>query len=137
MVVVMKWYKKLFLGLSILSGVLTTAKDGREFGLFTMLILFVIFALTTLFLWRWASGKVPGISAWGAVGVLLLFVIASVLILNVAMAGQFHVNIVEVLRVSIMQKPLFYVLAIFGAALKVLIWKWLFSEVRTLNAVTA
>jgi hypothetical protein len=47
-----------------------------------------------------------------------------------AIAGNLHVDLMEVMRVSITHKPLFYLIFCVVAWVKVVIWKWLFSEVR-------
>lgn len=49
--------KKILLGLIILAGLIGTLKDYKDFGLFGALGLFIIFLLSTTFLWQWASGN--------------------------------------------------------------------------------
>ncbi|AYL64189.1 hypothetical protein FDW86_03630 [Citrobacter sp. wls828] len=51
--------KKLILGLIILAGLISTVGDYKNFGLFGAAGLLIIFLLTTVFLWQWASGKFP------------------------------------------------------------------------------
>ncbi|MGV4279060.1 hypothetical protein [Citrobacter freundii] len=53
----MSWFKKILLGLIILAGLIGTLKDYKDFGLFGALGLFIIFLLSTTFLWQWASGE--------------------------------------------------------------------------------
>lgn len=49
----MSWFKKILLGLIILAGLIGTLKDYKDFGLFGALGLFIIFLLSTTFLWQW------------------------------------------------------------------------------------
>ncbi len=53
----MSWFKRILLGLIILAGLIGTLKDYKYFGLFGALGLFIIFLLSTTFLWQWASGN--------------------------------------------------------------------------------
>lgn len=53
----MSWFKRMLLGLIILAGLIGTLKDYKDFGLFGALGLFIIFLLSTTFLWQWASGN--------------------------------------------------------------------------------
>lgn len=133
----MKWYKKLIFGVIVFYGVISFAKDYKEFGLFAAFGLLALFIVTTLFLCRWASGRFPAVSTLGAVLALVAGVLVSIFIINLGMASDLHVDVMEVLRASIWHKPWFYVLAFIGAGLKVFIWKWLFSDVREANAAVA
>ncbi|HEI8933348.1 hypothetical protein [Citrobacter freundii] len=49
----MSWFKRMLLGLIILAGLIGTLKDYKDFGLFGALELFIIFLLSTTFLWQW------------------------------------------------------------------------------------
>ena len=126
----MSWFKKIILGLIIIISLFSTMKDYKDFGFFGAAGLFIIFVLTTIFLWQWAAGKWPEIGTIKAILILLASTIASIFVINMAIAGNLHVDLMEVMRVSITHKPLFYLIFCVVAWVKVGIWKWLFSEVR-------
>jgi glucan phosphoethanolaminetransferase (alkaline phosphatase superfamily) len=125
----MSWFKKILLGLIILAGVIGLLKDYKDFGLFGALGLFIIFLLTTIFLWQWASGRLPEITKLQAIFILLASAIASIFVINMAIAGNLHVDLMEVMRVSITHNPLFYLILCVTAWVKVGIWQWLFNGV--------
>lgn len=126
----MSWLKKLILGLIVLSGLIGTVQDYKDFGTFGATGLFIVFALTTVFLWQWATGKLPGIPKLQAVLILLASAIASIFIINMAIAGNLHVDLMDVMRVSITHNPLFYLILCVVACVKVGIWQWLLSDAR-------
>lgn len=126
----MSWFKKILLGLIILAGLIGTLKDYKDFGLFGALGLFIIFLLTTTFLWQWASGRLPEITKLQAIFILLASAIASVFVINMAIAGNLHVDLMEVMRVTITHNLFFYLLLCVVAWVKVGIWQWLFSGVQ-------
>lgn len=123
----MSWFKKILLGLIILVGLIGTLKDYKDFGLFGALGLFLIFLLTTTFLWQWASGRLPEITQVQAVFILLASAVASIFVINMAIAGNLHVDLMEVMYVTITHNPLFYLILCVVAWVKVSIWQWLFS----------
>ncbi|BDN98974.1 hypothetical protein KAM621c_40790 [Citrobacter braakii] len=123
----MSWFKKILLGLIILVGLIGTLKDYKDFGLFGALGLFLIFLLTTTFLWQWASGRLPEIPQLQAVFILLASAVASIFVINMAIAGNLHVDLMEVMYVTITHNPLFYLILCVVAWVKVGIWQWLFS----------
>lgn len=124
----MSWFKKILLRLIILVGLIGTLKDYKDFGLFGALGLFIIFLLTTTFLWQWASGRLSQITQLQAVFILLASAVASIFIINMAIAGNLHVDLMEVMRVTITHNPLFYLILCVVAWVKVGIWQWLFSS---------
>ncbi|MEF9890898.1 hypothetical protein [Citrobacter sp.] len=124
----MSWFKKILLRLIILVGLIGTLKDYKDFGLFGALGLFIIFLLTTTFLWQWASGRLSEITQLQAVFILLASAVASIFIINMAIAGNLHVDLMEVMRVTITHNPLFYLILCVVAWVKVGIWQWLFSS---------
>ncbi|MEG9611709.1 hypothetical protein V6W99_22260 [Citrobacter portucalensis] len=126
----MSWFKKILLGLIILAGLIGTLKDYKDFGLFGALGLFIIFLLSTTFLWQWASGKLPEITKLHAILILLTSAVASIFVINMAIAGNLHVDLMEVMRVTITHNPLFYLILCVVAWVKVGIWQWLFSGVQ-------
>lgn len=126
----MSWFKKTLLGLIILAGLIGTLKDYKDFGLFGALGLFIIFLLSTTFLWQWASGKLPEITKLHAILILLASAVASIFVINMAIAGNLHVDLMEVMRVTITHNPLFYLILCVVAWVKVGIWQWLFSGVQ-------
>ena len=126
----MSWFKKILLGLIILAGLIGTLKDYKDFGLFGALGLFIIFLLSTTFLWQWASGKLPEITKLHAILILLASAAASIFVINMAIAGNLHVDLMEVMRVTITHNPLFYLILCVVAWVKVGIWQWLFSGVQ-------
>lgn len=126
----MSWFKKILLGLIILAGLIGTLKDYKDFGLFGALGLFIIFLLSTTFLWHWASGKLPEITKLHAILILLTSAVASIFVINMAIAGNLHVDLMEVMRVTITHNPLFYLILCVVAWVKVGIWQWLFSGVQ-------
>lgn len=103
----MSWFKKILLGLIILAGLIGTLKDYKDFGLFGALGLFIIFLLSTTFLWQWASGRLPEITKLQAIFILLASAVASIFVINMAIAGNLHVDLMEVMRVTITHNPLF------------------------------
>ncbi|CDL36338.1 hypothetical protein [Citrobacter freundii] len=103
----MSWFKRILLGLIILAGLIGTLKDYKYFGLFGALGLFIIFLLSTIFLWQWASGRLPEITKLHAILILLASAIASIFVINMAIAGNLHVDLMEVMRVTITHNPLF------------------------------
>ncbi|MDA8500675.1 hypothetical protein [Citrobacter sp. Igbk 17] len=123
--------KKLILGLIILAGLISTVGDYKNFGLFGATGLFIIFLLTTVFLWQWASGKFPAVAKIQAIIILLVSAIASIFVINMAIAGNLHVDLMEVMRISITHNPLFYLILCAVAWAKVDIWKWLFSDLQS------
>ena len=127
----MSWLKKTLLGLSVLAGLVGTIKDYKDFGLFGAAGLFIIFVLTTTFLWQWATGRLPEITKLQAAFILQASAIASIFVINMAIAGNLHVDLMEVMRVSIMHNPLFYIIICVVAWVKVDIWKWLWSDTQT------
>lgn len=124
----MSWFKKILLRLIILVGLIGTLKDYKDFGLLGALGLFIIFLLTTTFLWQWASGRLSEITQLQAVFILLASAVASIFIINMAIAGNLHVDLMEVMRVTITHNPLFYLILCVVAWVKVGIWRWLFSS---------
>ncbi len=126
----MSWLKKLILGLIVLSGLIGTVQDYKDFGTFGAVGLFIVFALTTAFLWQWATGKLPEIPKLQAILILLASAIASIFIINMAIAGNLHVDLMDVMRVSITHNPLFYLILCVVACVKVGIWQWLLSDAR-------
>ncbi|WFZ28720.1 hypothetical protein NFK62_21910 [Citrobacter portucalensis] len=126
----MSWFKKILLGLIILAGLIGTLKDYKDFGLFGALGLFIIFLLTTTFLWQWASGRLPEITKLQAIFILLASAVASIFVINMAIAGNLHVDLMEVMRVTITHNPLFYLILCVVAWVKVGIWQWLFRSVQ-------
>lgn len=126
----MSWLKKFILGLMVLSGFISTVMDYSYFGLFGAVGLFVIFIITTVFLYRWAVGRLPEVARLQAIFILLASAVASIYIINMAIAGNMHRDLMEVMRVSITNNPLFYLILCAIAWIKVDIWKWLFSDVR-------
>lgn len=76
--------KKLILGLIILAGLISTVGDYKNFGLFGAAGLFIIFLLTNVFLWQWASGKFPEVAKIQAIIILLASAIASIFVINMA-----------------------------------------------------
>ena len=126
----MSWFKKILLGLIILAGLIGTLKDYKDFGLFGALGLFIIFLLSTTFLWQWASGKLPEITKLHAILIFLASAVASIFVINMAIAGNLHVDLMEVMRVTITHNPLFYLILCVVAWVKVGIWQWLFSGVQ-------
>ena len=126
----MSWFKKIILGLIILSGLIGTLKDYRDFGTFGAMGLFIIFLLTTTFLWQWAAGRLPELTRLHAVLILLASAVASIFVINMAIAGNLHVDLMEVMRVTITHNPLFYLFLCVVAWVKVGIWQWLFSGVQ-------
>ncbi|PXG97337.1 hypothetical protein DMR07_21900 [Citrobacter freundii] len=126
----MSWFKKILLGLIILVGLIGTLKDYKDSGLFGALGLFIIFLLSTIFLWQWASGRLPEITKLHAILILLASAIASIFVINMAIAGNLHVDLMEVMRVTITHNPLFYLILCVVAWVKVGIWQWLFSGVQ-------
>ena len=126
----MSWFKKILLGLIILVGLIGTLKDYKDFGLFGALGLFIIFLLSTTFLWQWASGRLPEITKLHAILILLASAIASIFVINMAIAGNLHVDLMEVMYVTITHNPLFYLILCVVAWVKVGIWQWLFSGVQ-------
>ncbi len=126
----MSWLKKTLLGLIILAGLIGTLKDYKDFGLFGALGLFIIFLLSTTFLWQWASGRLPEITKLQAIFILLASAIASIFVINMAIAGNLHVDLMEVMRVTITHNPLFYLILCVVAWVKVGIWQWLFRSVQ-------
>lgn len=126
----MSWFKKILLGLIILVGLIGTLKDYKDSGLFGALGLFIIFLLSTIFLWQWASGRLPEITELHAILILLASAIASIFVINMAIAGNLHVDLMEVMRVTITHNPLFYLILCVVAWVKVGIWQWLFSGVQ-------
>lgn len=125
----MSWFKKTLLGLIILAGLIGLLKDYKDFGLFGASGLFIIFLLTTIFLWQWASGRLPEITKLQAIFILLASAVASIFVINMAIAGNLHVDLMEVMRVSITHNPLFYLILCVTAWVKVGIWQWLFNGV--------
>lgn len=103
----MSWFKKILLGLIILAGLIGTLKDYKDFGLFGALGLFIIFLLSTTFLWQWASGRLPEITKLHAIFILLASAVASIFVINMAIAGNLHVDLMEVMGVTITHNPLF------------------------------
>lgn len=126
----MSWFKKIILGLIIAISLFSTMKDYKDFGVFGATGQFIIFILTTTFLWQWAAGKLPEIGTVQAILILLASTIASIFVINMAIAGNLHVDLMEVMRISISHKPLFYIIFCVIAWIKVVLWKWLFSDVR-------
>lgn len=126
----MSWFKKILLGLIILAGLIGTLKDYKDFGLFGALGLFIIFLLSTTFLWQWASGRLPEITKPHAIFILLASAVASIFVINMAIAGNLHVDLMEVMRVTITHNPLFYLILCVIAWVKVGIWQWLFRGVQ-------
>lgn len=126
----MSWFKKTLLGLIIGAGLIGTLKDYKDFGLFGALGLFIIFLLSTTFLWQWASGRLPEITKLQAIFILLASAIASIFVINMAIAGNLHVDLMEVMRVTITHNPLFYLILCVVAWVKVGIWQWLFRSVQ-------
>ncbi|MDE9620511.1 hypothetical protein [Citrobacter portucalensis] len=126
----MSWFKKTLLGLIILAGLIGTLKDYKDFGLFGALGLFIIFLLSTAFLWQWASGRLPEITKLHAIFILLASAVASIFVINMAIAGNLHVDLMEVMRVTITHNPLFYLILCVVAWVKVGIWQWLFRGVQ-------
>lgn len=126
----MSWLKKLILGLIIFSGLIGTIQDYKDFGTFGAVGLFIVFVLTTVFLWQWATGKLPAIPKLQAVLILLASAIASIFIINMAIAGNLHVDLMDVMGVSITHNPLFYLILCVVACVKVGIWQWLLSDLR-------
>jgi len=116
----MSWFKKILLGLIILAGLIGTLKDYKDFGLFGALGLFIIFP----------SGKLPEITKLHAILILLASAVASIFVINMAIAGNLHVDLMEVMRVTITHNPLFYLILCVVAWVKVGIWQWLFSGVQ-------
>lgn len=51
--------------------------------------------------------------------------------INMAIAGNLHVDLMEVMRISITHNPLFYLILCAVAWVKVDIWKWLFSDLQS------
>lgn len=113
-----------------MAGLIGTLKDYKDFGLFGALGLFIIFLLSTTFLWQWASGKSPEITKLHAILILLASAVASIFVINMAIAGNLHVDLMEVMRVTITHNPLFYLILCVVAWVKVGIWQWLFSGVQ-------
>lgn len=126
----MSWIKKLILGLILLSGLIGTVQSYKDFGMFGAAGLFIIFALTTTFLWQWAAGKLPEIPTLQAILILLASAIASIFIINMAIAGNLDADLMDVMGVSITHNALFYLILCVVACVKVGIWKWLLSDVR-------
>ncbi|CAD5359657.1 hypothetical protein JKM78_000698 [Citrobacter freundii] len=113
-----------------MAGLIGTLKDYKDFGLFGALGLFIIFLLSTTFLWQWASGRLPEITKLHAILILLASAIASIFVINMAVAGNLHVDLMEVMRVTITHNPLFYLILCVVAWVKVGIWQWLLSGVQ-------
>lgn len=75
---------KIHTGLIILVGLISTVGDYKNFGLHGAAGLFILFMLTTVFLWQWASEKFPEVAQIQIIIILLASTIASVFVINMA-----------------------------------------------------
>ncbi|WP_333010014.1 hypothetical protein [Kluyvera sichuanensis] len=125
--------KKILLWGSIVIGFLDIVRQSKEYGFHTGLVLLTLFALATAFLWLWASGCLPAYGKLKAVLVVVVLALVGLGTVEIAMANELHVDLVEVVRTTLVNSPWFYLLMFAGAALKVFFWNWVFSDVRAKN----
>ncbi|MEG5932496.1 hypothetical protein UXN85_20735 [Enterobacter hormaechei] len=123
-------FKKIILAIVILGGIFGLVSDFKQYGEMPGMLLSIVFMLTTVFLWNWASGHFPAIGKMKAALILLASGMATLCIINWALSAQFNVELVEVIRATFRQKPWFYALVMAVSLIKVFFWRWLFSGVR-------
>lgn len=126
--------KKAMLGIFILMSALSLFREFQDFGFKTGLLLSALFLLSTAFLWQWASGRLPQLGKLHAVMVMMALTLVFLGTVDYAMADSFNVDLLEVIRTTMVHSPWFYVATFTGAGIKVFFWHWLFSGVRQKNA---
>lgn len=122
--------KKIILGIVLLAGVLGLYSDFRQYGEMAGMLLAIEYMITTVFLWNWASGHFPKVGKLHAILILLASGLITLTIVNWALAGEFHVDLAEVVGMTLRHKPIYYAAVLMVAFLKVFFWRWLFSGVR-------
>lgn len=129
--------KKILLAIIVISGLVNISRQSQEYGIDIGLQLLAVFSLSTFFLWRWACGYMPQIGTVMAMLIMMACVLVGLGIVEYAMADQLHVDLVEVIRISIQHSPWFYLAMFLGTGVKVIFWRWLFAGVREESAVNA
>lgn len=122
--------KKIILAITLLLGIVGITNDFHQFGIKTGMELALVYMFTTAFLWYWAAGYAPTIGKFTVVIISIFSGMATLLIINWALASELRVDLIEVIRETYIQKPLFYALIVGESILKVFFWDWLFSSVR-------
>lgn len=107
--------------------------EFRAYGVIASLKLFILFILSSAFLWGWASGVLPAVGKFKAMMFMMASALVGLLIINYALADDMNVDITEVIRTTVIHNPWFYLLVFATAGLKVFLWDWMFAGVRARN----
>lgn len=125
--------KKILLAIVIIDGVLNISRKAHEYGLDIGLQLLTVFVLSTVFLWRWASGHLPLIGKSVAITIMMVTMLIARVIVEYAIAVHLHVDLVDVIHTSLKYSPWLWLAMFLGSGVKVFFWRWLFAGVRQEN----
>lgn len=129
----MGFFRRITLFVFIISGLLHSILEFRAYGVIASLKLFILFILSSAFLWGWASGVLPAVGKLKAIMLMMGSALVGVFIINYALADEMNVDMAEVIRTTVTHNPWFYLLIFATAGLKVFLWRWMFAGVKAQN----
>lgn len=126
-------FRRITLFVFIVSGLLHSILEFHAYGVIASLKLFILFILSSAFLWGWASGVLPAVGKLKAIMFMMGSALVGLFIINYALANDMNVDMAEVIRMTVARNPWFYLLVFVTAGLKVFLWRWMFAGVKARN----